>query len=154
MSDQVRINGRFADGAIVVKVAGEEYQGFTEIGGYKAMIEEAMKYGLNKSRGPMGRTGGVRKFEKCTLAGPLSTTRAVKQALALSAVPFGGKVGDAPEFLITVTYFEGLIPHTDELLFCRVLEDETKPPAADSPDAVIETLTIQPRGLRKDGVEL
>lgn len=154
MSDQVRINGRFADGAIVVKVDGDEYQGFTEIGGYKRAIEEVLKYGLNRSRGPRGRTSGVRKFEKVTLAGPLSSTRPLMLALAAKAAPFGGKAADAPDFLITITYFEGLIPHTDELLLCRVVEDETKPPAADSADSVIETLTIQPMGIRKDGTEL
>lgn len=150
--DQVRINGRFADGAIIVKVSGVEYEGFTEIGGYKAMIEEAIKYGLNRSRGPRGRTKGPRKFEKVTLAGPLSTTRPMKRALVTTSDT--GKVGDALDFLITVTYFEGFVPHTDELLLCRVLEDETKPPPADSADSVIETLTIQPLGLKKDGVEL
>lgn len=154
MGDQVRINNRLADGSIIVRIDGDEYENFTEIGGYKRAIEESMKWGLNRSRAPIGRTTGVRKFEKCTLAGPLSATRALMRALALKAATFGGRAGDAPDFLITVTYFEGLIPHTDELIQCRVVEDETKPPAGDSSDAVIETLTVQPMKIRKDGIEL
>ena len=31
MSDEVRVNGRLADGSITIKLRGKEYYGFTEI---------------------------------------------------------------------------------------------------------------------------
>lgn len=152
MSDQIRINGRVADGTIIVKFDGEEYYGFTEIGSYKTSIEEKLLWGLNKNRGPRARTRGVRKPEKVSLTGPLGTTRALKRALAAKSKT--KKVGDAPDFLSTISYFDGDVVITDELIECRIVEDETKPPAAEAPDGAMETLTIQPMRIKKDGIEL
>lgn len=149
--DQIRINGQVADGAITLKFDGVEYYGFTEIGSYKSAVEEKLLHGYSKQRGPRGRTKGVLKIEKFTVKGPVSSTRPFIASLKAKAAD--GRVS-TPEFVTTTSFAEDTVTHTDVHGRCRVLEIETAPPAADSSDAVMETLTIQPLSTKRDGIEL
>lgn len=151
MSDQIRVNGKLADGAITAKLDSVEYYGFTEIGGYKDMVEEAILYGYNKQRGPRGRTGGIKKVEKISLKGPTSTIREFVAALVAKSP--NGRISGF-EFPITIAFVDGSVTRQDVLTRCRVLEYNTTPPAADSADAIMEELTIQPLAIKRDGKEL
>jgi len=151
MSDQIRVNGKLADGSITAKIDGVEYYGFTEIGGYKDAVEEALLYGYNKQRGPRGRTGGIKKPEKITLKGPVSTTR--EMCAALRAKSTNSKVSGAI-FPITINFADAGRVRQDIMYECRVLSINTAPPAADSPDAIMEELEIQPMRITRDGTEL
>lgn len=150
--DQIRVNGYHADsGSIVAKFDGVDYYGFTEISGYGDTVEEKPLFGYNQRRGPRGRTKGVKKPDKVTLKGPLSTTRAFARAIKAKAKD--GKLS-TPQFPITVSFVDGDEPHTDLLLQCRILKVNTALPTAESSDAVIEELEIQPMSIKRDGVEL
>lgn len=151
MSDEIRVNGRLADGAITIKLDGVEYYGFTEIGGYKDAVEETLLYGYNKRRGPRGRTKGIKKPEKVTLKGPPSTMRAFTDALVAKS-PDGTISG--VEFPTTVAFVDGANTRQDVLYQCRVLSYNTTPPAADSADAIMEEVEMQPLRITRGGKDL
>ena len=151
MSDEIRVNGRLADGSITIKLDGVEYYGFTEIGAYKDAVEETLLYGYNKRRGPRGRTEGIKKPEKITLKGPPSTVRVFTAALVAKST--NGKISGT-EFPTTVAFVDGNTTRQDVLYQCRVLLYNTAPPAADSADAIMEELEIQPLRITRDGKDL
>ena len=149
--DSIKVNGYHADsGSIVAKFDGVDYYGFTEISGYGEAVEEKLLYGYNKRRGPRGRTKGVKKPDKITLKGPLSTTRALARAVKAKA---RDGLLSTPQFPITVTFMDGDEPHTDVLRQCRILKVATALPAAESSDAVLEEIELQPMTILRDGIE-
>jgi hypothetical protein len=157
MSDPVRINGYVADGgSITCKVDGVEYFGFTEISGYKDAIEEKLIYGHNRDRGPRARTAGIKKPEKVTVIGPRSTCHELRLALLQKAKKDAkGKrkvSGATCEF--TVSFVENSYPHVDLLEGMRLLSIDTKIPAAESSDAILETMEFQPMSIKRTGLDL
>lgn len=102
MGDQIRTNGREFDGSIVMKLAGDEFGGFTEIT-YDDGIEEVLTYGAQRYRGPRGRTNGKYVPGKVTLKGPKKAVRALTSKLA----ELGGGVLTKPIFQGTVAYLDG-----------------------------------------------
>lgn len=142
MSDQIRVNGTLADGAITIKLDGIEYYGFTGIG-YDDGVEVKKMWGLNKARGPRGRTAGKYDASDGSLKGPKSTIEALFAALDAKA-PFvaGVKKVSLVEFPLTVAYADGVASYLDRLNQVRVLKRKSGVPDADSADGVVEELTL------------
>jgi hypothetical protein len=158
MSDERRANGFIADaGTLTVEIAGREYFGLTQIGEYKASREQKILFGYGGLGGPRGRTRGHEKApETTTIEGPLSTMRELYAALAAAAPRRGDgsqHVGDV-EFTITYVYRCNGNVYTDVLSRCSATGWATKPPAADSPDAVLDTTDIQPLRITRNGKPL
>lgn len=138
MSDEVRVNGRLADGSITIKLRGKEYYGFTEIT-YGDGVEVTKVWGLGKHRGARGRTKGKYDAEDTTLKGPKSTIESL--FADLKSISSDGAIS-TPEFPITVAYVDGTKTFVDTIKQCRVLKRKAGPPASDSSDAVIDELTL------------
>jgi hypothetical protein len=136
--DEIRVNGKIADGSIVIKLRGKEYSGFTEIS-YDDGVEVGKVWGLSKFRGPRGRTRGKYDASDASLKGPKSTIEELFKDL--KSISDDGSIS-GPEFPITVAYVDGTKSYVDTLKQCRVLKRKAGPPAADSADAVIDELTL------------
>lgn len=136
--DEIRVNGKLADGSITIKIRGKMYYGFTEIS-YGDKVEMTKVWGLGKHRGPRGRTKGKYDTEDTTLKGPRDT---IDELYAdLKSISTDGSIS-TPEFPITVAYTSGTKTYVDTLKQCRIMSRKAGVPAADSADAVIDELTL------------
>jgi hypothetical protein len=150
MADSIRINGNvYSHGSMIVKVAGERFYGFTDIG-YAQKRERTLVYGQGKHHAPRGKTRGKYTPEASKLGGPIDTMQAFRDALAALSES-GESYGDA-EFEVTVQFIEensSQKPHTVVLERCHYVGDSASHTEGTDPSK--EEVEILPEKIKKDG---
>lgn len=153
MADPVRINGNeYSWASIEVKIDGEVYSGWTEIG-FGHTRTRSKTYGMGRAHAPRGRTSGKYEVDETKLVGPLDTVKMLKEKLA-SMSESGKSYGDVP-FQIVVQYLE---PAEDDRqitveLIDNMITGETYS-HSEGPDALSCELTLDTMDIVIDGLTL
>jgi hypothetical protein len=152
MADKLRVNGNIVSwGSVVVKINGERFHGFTGIS-FSDKRERVKQYGMGKHHAPRGRSRGKYTVEPVKLAGPKSTFKAMRTALAALSED-GLSYGDV-EFQIVLQYIEAdgdesqTIELVDAVWMSNTSNDE------ESPDPLKEECEFDIMKILRDGMTL
>ena len=148
MADQYRVNDNLLGWASIrVKVAGEEFTGFTGLS-YSQKRERTHVWGTGKHHAPRGRTKGKYTPGPVKLTGPKSSVEALRARLAQFSAD-GASYGDVL-FDIVADYFEpGDVPILVEISACHIVGEDSS--EEESADPLKEEIEIQCMAIRKNG---
>jgi hypothetical protein len=149
--DSVRINGFIHSwGSIKVKIADEQYVGFTGLG-FGDKLERVFAYGMGPHHAPRAQSRGKYSTEPVKLKGPpgsIQTLRSVLAAKSASGTSYG-----SVEFEVIAQFFTtGDVPITVQLESCLWAENASQ--HDESPDPLSEEITFTTMKVRRNGLVL
>jgi hypothetical protein len=154
MSDAFRVNNnQYSWGSIRLKIAGEDYFGFTAIS-FGDKRERVKAYGMGRHHAPRGRSRGKYTIEPVKLTGWKGSVEAARAALALRVQ--GGDAGTSysdVEFQIVVLYSEiDETPLIVEIDGCVWVGSTTA--HEEAPENLKEEIEIDAMVIRRNGLAL
>lgn len=117
MADQLRILGNILSwGSIKVKVAGEQYVGFTGLN-FGDKLERVVAYGMGLHQAPRAISRGKYSTEPVKVTGPPGSFQILREALAAQSTT-GTNYGTVPFEIVAQFFDNGDKPITVELSYC------------------------------------
>jgi len=151
MADQIRINGNIHSwGSIKVKVAGEQYTGFTKVG-FGDKLTRVLAYGMGQHQAPRARSRGKYEPEPVKLGGPPGSLQILRAALASHST--SGTSYGTVECEIVIQFFEsGDTPITVECGGCTWASNSSS--HEDGADPLSEDVEFTCMVVRRNGLVL
>jgi hypothetical protein len=151
MGDAIRVNGnQHSWGSIVLKIAGENFYGFTDIT-YGDKLEKVLAYGMGKAHAPRGKSRGKYTPEPVKLTGFKGSAHELRTMLAKYSKT--GKSYGNVNFQIVVEYIEsGETPLVIELMNCSIAGDSSN--HSESADPLKDEIEVQPTYVKRNGMTL
>ena len=136
------INGRrFEWASVEFRIAGAQQKGLVDVS-YGASLDPQQVYGAS-SRKPIGRTGGIAKFE--------ASLTFLKEEGAAFIAGLGPKYG-LTSFDIVISYAEGAVVTTDTILGARLKKDDNA--HKQSADALTTKLDLDVMDVLHNGMSI
>ena len=150
MADSVLINGAMHSwSSTSFKLGGEKYTGITSIG-YGDKRSRTKAYGLNRSYGAVGRTGGKYEVDSLKIKAYKATAQSIRSQLAALSDD-GVSYGNA-EVPATLQFIEGTDVITVEFERCAMIADAST--TDEKPDPLTDDLEFDVMKIRRNGLVL
>ena len=150
MADEIRVNGNlYSWGSLRIKIAGEEYRGFTSIN-IADKRERVHGYGTGKHHAPRGKSRGKYSVEPIKITGHVDSVQAVRQALADASGT--NSYGDTEAEIFLEFGEPGRTPITITAEGCTWAENTGT--YEENPDPKMEDFSMLPMRIRRNGLTL